>query len=407
VVKIPKQAFRYPRKLKRVDCRQASALRCIGEHAFVGCPSLVTVELSPSVRVIEGWAFANCSALEVVTFGGKGGMNLTTISDGAFLNCKKLRSIDLGNAKGLKCIGESAFYGCESLNTMTIASRASTCIIQREAFARCSALKQVTLSDRVQRIDDYAFSECTSLESVIIPPKSKLDTIGVGLFFLSSSLKQITLPPSLPGKYVEWSNPFFGCRNLKTKDNDVWIYNGVGTIPCQVRHVKVDRTVVLLTREMTTRWNYPSDRLQSLLLSDGLQHIDKCLFWGYRNLKNVIVPSSVNFFDLAFLDESLESIDVRGKNLSLSIRLKLLYPDASHNITMDRLISMYASNPIQELNVQPDYFKYGEPWRREQRKLKEVENGYVEAIRQLVLWSVGKGIIEKAAVSDLFEQADC
>jgi hypothetical protein len=68
---------------------------------------------------------------------------------------------------------------------------------------------------------------------------------------------------------------------------------------------------------------------------------------------------------------------------------------------------MYASNPIQELNVQPDYFKYGEPWRREQRKLKEVENGYVEAIRQLVLWSVGKGIIEKAAVSDLFEQADC
>ena len=84
----------------------------IGEYAFSGCTSLVTITIPESVTSIGRGAFYFCSSLETITIPE----GVTSIDEEAFYGCSSLKSLTLPD--GLSNIGLSAFRGCNSLNQL-------------------------------------------------------------------------------------------------------------------------------------------------------------------------------------------------------------------------------------------------------------------------------------------------
>jgi len=137
---IPKDAFYKNRTIEEVDFHVD--VKTVKEYAFASCPSLRRVRM-PGVRVVEGWAFADCGALTDV-------------------DCGKLERI-----------GRNAIWRCESL---TIINLPSAKIVEGCAFDECRALTNIEFGDKLERIEQRAFLDCTSLERITIPLKDGIIT---------------------------------------------------------------------------------------------------------------------------------------------------------------------------------------------------------------------------------------
>ena len=191
-----------------------SSVTTIGERAFQGC-SLTSVTIPPSVTTIGSGAFDWCKKVEVSPknpnlytdasgalidrkrkillhfprdFSGAYAIpdGVTTIGDGAFSGCKKLRSVMI--PPSVTTIGDEAFWGCP-LTSVTIPSGVTT--IGNKAFSLCHNLTSVTIPSGVTTIGKWAFSGCP-LTSVTIP--SSVTTIGENAFFGCTNLTSVTIP---------------------------------------------------------------------------------------------------------------------------------------------------------------------------------------------------------------------
>jgi hypothetical protein len=79
----------------------------------------------------------------------------------------------------------------------------------------------------------------------------------------------------------------------------------------------------------------------------------------------------------------IESIDIQGNNLPLAIRRSVLYPTATQEMTMDRLIFLYSFRQIQSSDLLlPKLWYFMLP---DKEKLREIQNAYTEAVRSLLL----------------------
>ncbi|MDD6976419.1 MAG: leucine-rich repeat domain-containing protein [Bacteroidales bacterium] len=187
-----------------------NSVTTIGSSAFVGCTSLTSVTILDSVTEIRDFAFNDCSSLTSVTIPD----SVTTIEDGAFADCSSLNNVIIGN--GVRSIGAFAFSGCSSITSVNISDITDWCNI---SFKRYDAnplyngaslylnnelVTNLIIPNSVTIIKDYAFSECTSLESITIP--NSVTTIGNYAFSGCSSLESVyckaTTPPSLENSYV-------------------------------------------------------------------------------------------------------------------------------------------------------------------------------------------------------------
>ena len=85
----------------------------IGDWAFEGCSSLISIVILDSVTTIGNWAFHDCTSLTSVTFGENS--QLTTIGSRAFFNCSRLTSIVIPSS--VTTIDYDAFYYCSKLTS--------------------------------------------------------------------------------------------------------------------------------------------------------------------------------------------------------------------------------------------------------------------------------------------------
>ncbi len=240
----------------------------IGNNAFYGCSSLISITIPNSVNSIGNNAFCGCNSVVSITlpfigdklenhtktyFGYIFGASkysenskyvprtlekviitkATRIDDNAFDNCSGLTSITIPDS--LKNIGDSAFNGCSSLqyneyknvnylgsenNKYLIAVSMIEKTIQNvvinsntkfilNAFNNCSNLTSIIIPDSVISIGAYAFNNCSNLTSIIIP--DSVISIGAYAFNNCSNLTSIIIPDSVIsiGAYA-----FNNCSNL-------------------------------------------------------------------------------------------------------------------------------------------------------------------------------------------------
>lgn len=184
-------------KLKQVQL--PSSVYMINIGAFAGCSLLEQINLE-QVPTIEDDAFSDCVKLEAVTLSPK----MTELSS-AFVNCKSLKQLVI--PEGVKSIDSLA--GCESLESITIPSTVKS--IYRSAFQGCSKLKEVILPDQSNYnvFQMSMFSECTSLEYMVIP--EGVTTVPQWMFSKCTSLEYAILPSTATELEAQ---VFAGCPNL-------------------------------------------------------------------------------------------------------------------------------------------------------------------------------------------------
>lgn len=207
--RIEKAAFLGCKALERVTFEPHSQLKSIGgghdsaylqhyEGAFGGCISLKSIIIPASCEEIEACAFKGCTSLESVSFepvsrlmairGGGTENSKIPAYYGTFSDCTSLKSIRIPSS--CQVIEDSAFKNCITLESVTFEDDShveeiagasygdhGAYIDAQGAFCGCSSLKSITIPATCQRIGDAAFKGCVALEKVSFEPNSQLSAI--------------------------------------------------------------------------------------------------------------------------------------------------------------------------------------------------------------------------------------
>lgn len=208
----------------------------IGKDAFGG-HNITSVTIPASVTEIGANAFAGCTNLTSVTYGGDWS-NLTiqsgnpAVQDAANAPLFDFEFIPPDNTavivtnykyngaaadvtipsryqgKPVTTIGHAAFFN-SAVTSVTIPDSVTS--ISDEAFINCPKLTNISIPNSVTYIGFSAFSSCTSLKSITLP--SSLSFISGALFLGCSQLTTIHIPVSVTSI---GNNAFADCPSLMT-----------------------------------------------------------------------------------------------------------------------------------------------------------------------------------------------
>ncbi len=244
----------------------AGLVTTIGDGAFMDCTSLTTITLPYFIARIGNSAFENCTAL--ATFTTMDGADsktaaLRTIGDRAFFGNTSLNNVDVNTTKGVNTIGVSAFENCGQLATINLSGVTR---FAEGVFRNAKALKSVTMSANASiYVGQEAFRNCVTLTDIT----ARIAAAGDGAFRNCISLRAITFVSS--GIEYIGSNAFNGCVLIQKV-----------SIPSSV--VAIGDSAFDGCRGITSL-TFESD--------ETLQTIGYSAFGGCSLLTRVILPSSL------------------------------------------------------------------------------------------------------------------
>ena len=190
----------------------------IGSYVFADCTSLTSVTIPDSVMSIGSSAFSGCSSLESMTIPFVG-----ATKDGT-------SNTHFGYIFGASSYSDNGNYVPASLKEVIITGGTSIGAI---AFSNCTSLTSVVIPGGVTSICEGAFAGCLSLSSVIIP--GSVTSIEGGAFLVCKALTSVTFEGTMAqwnavtkgtemssvGLSLEWN---FACPFTEVKCSD-------GTVP--------------------------------------------------------------------------------------------------------------------------------------------------------------------------------
>jgi hypothetical protein len=139
-------------------------LERIEQNAFAECENLKRINLPENLTYI-GWnAFEKCTSLEAVVIPG----NVTEIGGRAFAECIALKEIII--PESVAKLGQWIFSKCENLRKITIKGNTH---IDAYAFAMCENVESIEFCGEDVYIDPTAFTNMTSLKTIIVSDKNK------------------------------------------------------------------------------------------------------------------------------------------------------------------------------------------------------------------------------------------
>ncbi|MGN0818422.1 MAG: leucine-rich repeat protein, partial [Candidatus Coproplasma sp.] len=335
VTQIDERAFINCKNLEYVYFIQKDALSIpdadlslILRSAFEGCTSLKVVDLS-NVKTItlDKYAFRNCTSLtEVINM-----QTIGTMNEGAFYNCKSLRSADItglhmsGDSVFANCtslaevkteyytsLGNKMFYGCTSLGSVTIKTPAvgsyafygcnglkevefvsvksnQTFVIGAYAFSGCIRLQKVNFNgNTVTSIGDKAFSGCSSLEVFnlnvekvslgdLVFSNTPLDLGNQSGEALYDGTKLVLAPKKITAEFI-----------IRPDTTEIAAYAFSGCETTLTEPLIIPSTVTKIGEGA-----FAHSQFKYVNLPEGLTEISDYLFYGAEKLASISIPSSV------------------------------------------------------------------------------------------------------------------
>lgn len=189
-------AFHNCRNLNNIDF--PSKLQIIDNMAFMDCDSLEEVSLSGGITDIGAAAFRECDALKTVTVSS----NVEKLGWGAFAQCRNLQSIYVSDSNKTYSEKEGVLFNADGSKLIQFPcgykkTRYSVpngvVTIGRDAF-QGAGISEVTIPEGVETIEEYAFSDCSALESINLP--TTISVINDYAFSLCYNLGKIRIPSS-------------------------------------------------------------------------------------------------------------------------------------------------------------------------------------------------------------------
>ena len=175
--------------------------------------------------------------------------------------------------------------------------------IKEYAFSGCSSLESITIPDNVTSIKEYAFSGCSSLESITIP--DSITEIRWNAFEDCSSLESITIPDNVTSIRTY---AFSGCSSLTAIHVD----------PENQNYMDIDG--VLFSKDQETLVAYPvGNPNQSYSILDSVTFINEFAFYSCSFLASVTIPNSITSIGVCAFEgcSSLETVTISDSVTSI------------------------------------------------------------------------------------------
>lgn len=327
-------------------------LDVIGECAFDGCDSLSSITIPASVEIIGKYAFRGCTCLDGIivddsntNYSSEGGVlfdkNKTVLKQypGSYFatNIERTKYVV---PETVKYIEDYAFSYCSKLFSVIIPEGVED--IGSYAFTGCCRLESIEIPSSVKHIGKYTFAECKSLNSVTIP--DGITSIKDGTFF-DANLKSIIIPNSVTN--IE-ANAFYECykleeivvsaenRNYKSEDGNLLSKDGTELIKVSARNLhdsyEIPRTVKVIKERAIEGALEPL----SVVIPEGITNIETNAFFKCRKLATITIPASVTSIGTnAFYGcEGLEKIIVNAENPNYKSEDGVLFNKTGTNLIL-------------------------------------------------------------------------
>jgi uncharacterized protein YjdB len=202
-----------------------STFTSIGDNTFSNCAGLTSVTMPNSVTSIGDYAFYACTGLTGVTIG----TGVTSIWPSAFVECNNLTAINAATGNNSFTSENGVLYNKNKTalcnyppgKTGAFAIPNSVTSIGDYAFVNCTGLNSVTIPDSVTGIGNFAFPNCTGLTGVTIP--SSVTSIGYQAFWNCTGLTNVKFEGTIASANFSNNNSFPG--DLRDK----YLAGGTGT----------------------------------------------------------------------------------------------------------------------------------------------------------------------------------
>ena len=279
----------------------------IKDHAFANNYSLIGVNISKSIKLIDEASFYSCVNLKTVIFEEES--TLEAINRDAFMACGltsiiipnslKTIGVDAFSYSGLKTvtfeenselelIGYNAFRVCRDLVSIVIPEGVTT--IQNSAFWRCESLRNVILPHSLKEIGYEVFEDCYSLESIIIP--ENISVISAGLFSNCTSLQNVTFNNGNNITAIQ-NSAFYDCTSLE----NVYFY---GTIEDWC-NVNIDSNPMEYAENFQLLDNNVLQEVTQIVIPESISKIGNNQFFGFSNVTKISLPNTIESIgDYAF-----------------------------------------------------------------------------------------------------------
>ncbi|MDE5565725.1 MAG: leucine-rich repeat protein, partial [Anaeroplasmataceae bacterium] len=253
------------------------SLVSLGEGAFKGCKTLVSIHLPDALELIESNTFADCKALKTV----ENAANILSVGTNAFSNCNALDSIDLSN---VEFIGDYAFLNCTSLKEVDFAS------LEKVGFGSfaSSGIQSINSALKLKRIEGYAF-QSTGLTSVSLP---LLEVVKEGAFSNCNSLVDFAFTSNI--KEIDISVFYYSNKltHIYMLDQDQKKESGILNEYALIENNILYKTTLagnLVLVAVPAALN-----LENLIVKEGTSVIDP--YAGNQNpfIKSIVLPDSLN-----------------------------------------------------------------------------------------------------------------
>ena len=247
----------------------------IKDYAFMRCQSITSVEIPNSVTKIGQSAFSECVNLKTVTlptgitaisdncFKGTGISNIkipegvTNIGLSAFAGCSSLSTVEL--PVSLKKIGSNAFKDCVGLAGVYIKNLDSWLNVRFDAtysnplnlahnlYLNNALLTEVVIPSSVNKINDFAFIGCTSLEKIHFT--SSVTSIGANAFNGCIALK-------FHGRQGIYADTYAASKSIPYVNLYDIIYSANGVTTTPEAQIKAHGTTLTLSSVTPSRDGY-------------------------------------------------------------------------------------------------------------------------------------------------------
>lgn len=282
-----------------------------GYYGLIICFTAIEGDVVIPAKTNKIWAnaFKNNTAITSIIFDGEVDDENYSLEIGsnAFYGCTNLKSFEL--PEGLTTISANMFYGCTSLEKVVVPS--TVALIENEAFNGCSNLKELTFtptkagkepveltiadgtsttsggssSGPPTTTNKLPFSGCTSLTEIELPER----TVSIGQYaFRGLNLKKVTLPSTLTKLGL---GAFMATESLEEV----------------VFNTGADGRTLLTALSVEC---FSGSALKKITLPEGLVDIMYKAFYDCENLKEIVIPASVE--TLGKNDPSKSAISYSG-----------------------------------------------------------------------------------------------
>jgi len=282
----------YSSELQTVTIKNANT--SIGGGAFRDCKKLLSINLGNGIKTIETAAFYNCTSLKSITFPA----SLTSISGGnygTFAYCSNLETVVFNNSPAT--IGYNAFAGCSKLKTVSFGNSIKS--IDSSAFSGCNSLTSISIPASLTSLAYSAFSTCSGLVSIEVSEDNNEYTTINGALYTKDGNTLIKYPALNPTSQYEiayntkiiYSDAFSYCKNIIS----LTIPETVSTIGNGAFYSSELQTVTIKNANTSIGGGAFRDckKLLSINLGNGIKTIETAAFYNCTSLKSITFPASL------------------------------------------------------------------------------------------------------------------